>query len=276
MAGVAEQVGPHRLPLGSGGSPNDHGDPIDHLQAREMHSRPFFPRCRTRSSPPVPVIGEGASLFMSRSHGGPSRQRARAPIQRGLARVGASMRSPSGRLLPPVALSQGCSPPAVRKRSAATRPRGGYKQGAGTKEDVPASPLAGGRPPTSRLVSRHRALVIPEGAVGIKTKGGGFEHGDRRNLARLEAKPGKEEEVATFLAGALPLTKQERTTTARFAIRIGPSTFGIFDVFPDDAGRDAHLVRSHRHRTSWRRRASTCPNRQQSRRTDVLTSKLAE
>src|SRR6185369_6379180 len=60
-------------------------------------------------------------------------------------------------------------------------------------------------------------------------------------LARLEAKPGKEEEVATFLAGALPLAEQERATTAWFAIRIGPSTFGIFDVFPDDTGRDAHL-----------------------------------
>lgn len=60
-------------------------------------------------------------------------------------------------------------------------------------------------------------------------------------LARLEAKPGKEEEVATFLAGALPLAEQERATTAWFAIRIGTSTFGIFDVFPDDTGRDAHL-----------------------------------
>ena len=49
------------------------------------------------------------------------------------------------------------------------------------------------------------------------------------------------EEVATFLAGALPLAEQERATTAWFAIRIGSSTFGIFDVFPDDAGRDAHL-----------------------------------
>jgi quinol monooxygenase YgiN len=60
-------------------------------------------------------------------------------------------------------------------------------------------------------------------------------------LARLEAKPGKEEEVASFLAGALPLAQQEQATTAWFAIRLGPSTFGIFDVFPDDAGRDAHL-----------------------------------
>jgi quinol monooxygenase YgiN len=60
-------------------------------------------------------------------------------------------------------------------------------------------------------------------------------------LARLDAKPGKEEEVADFLAGALPLAQQEKATTAWFAIRLSPSTFGIFDVFPDDAGRDAHL-----------------------------------
>ncbi len=60
-------------------------------------------------------------------------------------------------------------------------------------------------------------------------------------LARVEAKPGKEEEVASFLAGALPLAQDEPATTAWFAIRLSPSTFGIFDVFPDDAGRQAHL-----------------------------------
>ena len=61
-------------------------------------------------------------------------------------------------------------------------------------------------------------------------------------LARLEAKPGKEEEVARFLEGALPLAQQEEATTAWFAIRMGPSTFGIFDVFPDEPGRKAHLA----------------------------------
>lgn len=60
-------------------------------------------------------------------------------------------------------------------------------------------------------------------------------------LVRVEARPGKEAEVAGFLSGALPLAEQEPATTAWFAIRIGPSTFGIFDVFPDDAGRQAHL-----------------------------------
>lgn len=60
-------------------------------------------------------------------------------------------------------------------------------------------------------------------------------------LARLEAKPGKEAEVAAFLESALPLANQERGTTVWFALRLGPTSFGIFDAFPDDAGRDAHL-----------------------------------
>ncbi len=58
---------------------------------------------------------------------------------------------------------------------------------------------------------------------------------------RLEAKPGKESEVADFLRSALPLVNEEPATTAWFAIQMGPSTFGIFDAFPDHAGRDAHL-----------------------------------
>lgn len=60
-------------------------------------------------------------------------------------------------------------------------------------------------------------------------------------FVRLEAKPGKEEEIARFLSGALPLAEEEKATTAWFAIRLGPATFGIFDVFPDESGRQAHL-----------------------------------
>ena len=60
-------------------------------------------------------------------------------------------------------------------------------------------------------------------------------------LVRLEAKPGKEAEVETFLRGGLAIVQAEPATTAWFAIRMGPSTFGIFDAFPDDAGRQAHL-----------------------------------
>ena len=58
---------------------------------------------------------------------------------------------------------------------------------------------------------------------------------------RLEAKPGKEAAVEAFLKSGLALANQEPATTAWFAVKIGPSTFAIFDAFPDDAGRNAHL-----------------------------------
>jgi quinol monooxygenase YgiN len=61
-------------------------------------------------------------------------------------------------------------------------------------------------------------------------------------LVRLEAKPGKEAEVESFLRGGLAIVQEEPATTAWFAIRFGPSTFGIFDAFPDEAGRQAHLT----------------------------------
>jgi quinol monooxygenase YgiN len=60
-------------------------------------------------------------------------------------------------------------------------------------------------------------------------------------FVRLEAKPGKEKEVESFLLSGLPLVQAEPATTAWFGIRLGPSTFGIFDAFPDEAGRQAHL-----------------------------------
>lgn len=61
-------------------------------------------------------------------------------------------------------------------------------------------------------------------------------------FVRLEAKPGKEKDVENFLLGGLPLVMEEPATTAWFGIRLGPSTFGIFDAFPDEAGRQAHLT----------------------------------
>ena len=60
-------------------------------------------------------------------------------------------------------------------------------------------------------------------------------------LVRLEAKKGKEGEVEAFLKSGLALAQQERATTAWFAIKIGPTSYGIFDVFPDEPGRQAHL-----------------------------------
>lgn len=58
----------------------------------------------------------------------------------------------------------------------------------------------------------------------------------------LEAKPGKESAVAQFLRDGLAIVQAEPATTAWFAIQTGPSTFGIFDAFPDEAGREAHLA----------------------------------
>jgi quinol monooxygenase YgiN len=60
-------------------------------------------------------------------------------------------------------------------------------------------------------------------------------------FVRLEAKPGKETEVAKFLETGLALANQEATTPIWFALRLGPTTFGIFDAFADESGRQAHL-----------------------------------
>jgi len=61
-------------------------------------------------------------------------------------------------------------------------------------------------------------------------------------LARIVAKPGKEEEVAALLRGALPLAEAEPRTTTWFAFRLGPRELGVFDAFADDEGRQAHLA----------------------------------
>lgn len=60
-------------------------------------------------------------------------------------------------------------------------------------------------------------------------------------LVTMEAKPGKEDAVKDFLNSGEALVADEPDTIAWFAIQIGPTTFGIFDAFNDDAGRDAHL-----------------------------------
>jgi quinol monooxygenase YgiN len=60
-------------------------------------------------------------------------------------------------------------------------------------------------------------------------------------FVKLEAKPGKEAELEAFLRSALPLAQQEPGTVTWFALQFGPSTFGIFDTFADDKGRQAHV-----------------------------------
>jgi quinol monooxygenase YgiN len=60
-------------------------------------------------------------------------------------------------------------------------------------------------------------------------------------FARLQAKPGKESEVAKLLTSALRLAQEERETEVWYALQFGPSTFGIFDAFAGESGREAHL-----------------------------------
>jgi quinol monooxygenase YgiN len=60
-------------------------------------------------------------------------------------------------------------------------------------------------------------------------------------FARLEAKPGKEDALRGFLQQGLELANQENTTPVWFALRLGPTTFAIFDAFADEGGRNAHL-----------------------------------
>ncbi len=60
-------------------------------------------------------------------------------------------------------------------------------------------------------------------------------------LARLEAKPGKEDTVENFLKSALDMAEDEEDTIEWFALKLGPSTFGIFDTFKNEEGREAHL-----------------------------------
>jgi len=64
----------------------------------------------------------------------------------------------------------------------------------------------------------------------------------KRALAvKLVAKPGKEADVENFLNGGLALVNNEPLTATWYAIKYNDSTFGIFDTFEGDEGRDAHL-----------------------------------
>ena len=87
-------------------------------------------------------------------------------------------------------------------------------------------------------------------------------------FVRLAAKPGKEKDVVRLLQASLGLAQKESTTPVWFALQLGPSSFGIFDAFADDAAREAHLTgRAHgrwgqARPSCWRRcrrsNASTC------------------
>jgi quinol monooxygenase YgiN len=93
-------------------------------------------------------------------------------------------------------------------------------------------------------------------------------------LVTLEAKPGKEAEIEKFLRDGLSIVQQEPATTTWFAIRLGPTTFGIFDAFADEAGRQAHL--SGRVAAALKEKASELFSRPPDiKKVDVLAAKLA-
>jgi quinol monooxygenase YgiN len=92
-------------------------------------------------------------------------------------------------------------------------------------------------------------------------------------LATLQAGTGEEEDVETFLSAATPLVAAEVGTTARFAFRIGPVTFGIFDTFKDDEGLNAHVA-GEVAKTLFARAGELCVSPPQIQMVDIHTEKL--
>lgn len=86
-------------------------------------------------------------------------------------------------------------------------------------------------------IRRPKRVLIPAGLDVVA----GMSESDYALQARLRARPGKAEEVADFLESALPLAEDEEGTTTWFALRFDETTFGIFDTFPDEEARQAHL-----------------------------------
>jgi len=72
----------------------------------------------------------------------------------------------------------------------------------------------------------------------MEDRKGGCDY-ERKGI--VEAKPGKEAEVEKFLQAGQGLVEAEPKTVSWVAIKMPPSTYGIFDTFADDSGRDAHL-----------------------------------
>jgi hypothetical protein len=92
---------------------------------------------------------------------------------------------------------------------------------------------------------------------------------------RLEAKPGKELDLESFLINSLSIVQDEPSTITWYAIKLGPSIFGIFDTFQDESGRQAHL--SGRVAAALKAQASELLSTPPSiEKIEVLTAKLAK
>ena len=92
---------------------------------------------------------------------------------------------------------------------------------------------------------------------------------------KLDAKPGKETEVEEFLRGGLSIVENEPDTVSWYALRMGPSTFGIFDTFADEEGRQAHLS-GEVAKALMAKAGELLSNPPSIQKVDVLAAKLAE
>jgi protease I len=82
----------------------------------------------------------------------------------------------------------------------------------------------------------------PEEIEEAQAEEAGEEEESVALFLRMEAKPGREADVENLLRSGLSLVEDEPQTTSWFGMRLGDNTFGIFDTFPDDSGRQAHLT----------------------------------
>ena len=92
---------------------------------------------------------------------------------------------------------------------------------------------------------------------------------------QLEANKGKETEVESFLREALSIVNNEPGTTSWYALKLGPTSYGIFDTFPTNKEREAHLAGAVAN--SLKEKASELFSKQPTiERMEILASKLPE
>jgi len=99
--------------------------------------------------------------------------------------------------------------------------------------DLAASPGPDPHPDAGPPAHPHRGVVVT---------GENGEDGPKAFYIHIEALPGKEEEVVRMLGDILGCVQGEPATGPWFGVRYSTTTFGIFEAFPNIAGRDAHVA----------------------------------
>ena len=96
---------------------------------------------------------------------------------------------------------------------------------------------------TTAAIATFLAVAVATATTSLPAHAADLAQADAKTAlwVVLDARPGKEDEVAKFLLGGRALVLDEPRTIAWYAVRLSKSRFAIFDTFPDDAGRDAHL-----------------------------------